>query len=90
MVVLPSHLKFPFQAVVASRCEAATLTPSERMTVLSMADETECEHELLVTADWDGMIEDVRLEVIWRRDADAETLRAVSDWPYWVGRGYQL
>jgi hypothetical protein len=55
-----------------------------------MPGEGECEHEMFATLRWerDGLA--VPLSQLRLVPADEQTARAVEDWHYWVGRGYEF
>ena len=60
----------------------------ETVTVLAMAPEEECEHEMFVRIQWQGRAFGVPLIQLEAKRADARTRQGIDDWRYWVGQGY--
>ena len=86
-------LAFPFPA----RCRVARATSplrgGERVTVIGMAPEEECEHEMVVRIRWMNWrlaVPLAQLDVRGARDVGAATREAVADWHYWLGQGCEL
>lgn len=84
---LDDRLHFPFAAIWLPRPGAA-LEDGERVVIVSMASEEECEDEILVMLDDPDELT-VPLELLRPLNADAVTQQAVEDWHYWVARGYR-
>jgi Calcium binding len=87
---LEERLKFPFKACCKSKRAASPLRIGEKMSVLGMAPEEECESEIFVRARWRSRRLAVPLSQLEPLTPDPETKEAVADWQYWVGRGYQF
>ena len=68
--------------------ETSPLRKGETVTVLAMAAEAECEHEMFVRIRWQGRLFGVPLAQLKGKQVDARTRQAVDDWHYWVSQGY--
>jgi Calcium binding len=84
---LADKINFPFQAKYSSRS-------GEIVEVVDMAEEEECETNMLVQIRYrERNTEDVftvPLTNVEPLEADAPTLEAIADWHYFLERGYQL
>ena len=85
---LDDNLRFPFTAKSQSS-KSKKLAKAKSFTVVEMADQDDCERDMLVMVALDeDNIEDqipvalANLEVI---EADEATREAIADWHYWVG-----
>jgi hypothetical protein len=87
---LEDKLKFPFKARCKSKREVSPLRVGEVVTVLGMAREEECESEMFVRLTWAGRRLAVPLSHLHPLAVDPLTKKAVADWHYWVGRGYNF
>jgi hypothetical protein len=87
---LEEKLKFPFRASCKSKCAASPLSIGEKVSVLRMAPEEECESEMVVRVRWRNRSLAVPLSQLEPLTPDPETKEAVADWHYWLGRGYQF
>jgi hypothetical protein len=88
---LDDRMQCPFQAVCVDKRRTSPLKEGAITQVIGMAPAEECEQEMLVEIDWEGDALAVplsQLEAI--AGVDAETQQAISDWHYWVNRGYEL
>ncbi|MDA0674190.1 MAG: calcium-binding protein [Cyanobacteria bacterium] len=88
---LEDRMQCPFSAVCVTKRRISPLKEGATVQVIGMAPEEECEKEMFVDIDYEGdtlAVPLMQLEAI--ADVDAETQQAVSDWHYWVNRGYQL
>ena len=88
---LEDHLQFPFTATCISKRAISPLSVKDKVEVVGMPGEDECEHEMFVTIRWEreGLAVPLsQLEPI--RQTDDETKQAVDDWHYWVKTGYEL
>jgi hypothetical protein len=88
---LEDKLGFPFPAVCVAERRTSPLRVREKVEVVGMAPEEECEHEMFVEIPW----EDRRLAVPLAQlkpaaKADEDTKEAVADWHYWIDQGYTL
>jgi hypothetical protein len=87
---LEERLKFPFKARCKSKHAVSPLRTGEEVTVLGMAPEEDCESEMFVRLKWGGRSMAVPLSQLEPLAADPSTLEAVSDWHYWIDRGYEF
>jgi hypothetical protein len=87
---LEGHLHFPFTATCISRRSISPLRVKDRVEVLSMALEDECEHEMFVMIRWEKEGLAVPLGQLRPIAAEAKNKQAVEDWHYWVKQGYQF
>lgn len=87
---LEDKLTFPFEA----RCiQARSLSPlrvGETVVVESLAAADDCQQEMFVLAHWQGRALGLPLIQLVAVEADAATVEAISDWHYWLGRGYSF
>lgn len=87
---LESKFATPFKARIA---EENTLNPLETetvVTVISLASEDCCEHDMFVNIECHIGKFSIPLQQITPIEADSETLEAIEDWQYWKARGYQF
>jgi hypothetical protein len=87
---LEERLKFPFKARCKSKRAVSPLRTGEEVTVLGMAPEEDCESEMFVRLKWGGRSMAVPLSQLEPLAADPATHEAVSDWHYWIDRGYEF
>jgi Calcium binding len=87
---LDDKMKVPFAARCRFRRPTSPLKAGERVEVQGMAPEDECESEMFVWVGWSGKQLAVPLGQLEPLSKDLETNEAVSDWLYWVDRGYEL
>ncbi len=87
---LEEGLKVPFKARCKSKREVSPLRVGEKVDVLGMAAEEECESEMFVRVRWGDRRLAVPLSQLEPMAADPATKEAVGDWHYWVARGYQF
>ena len=85
---LEDALRFPFEAGCVTERGISPLRKGETVTVLAMAPEEECEHEMFVRIQWQGRAFGVPLIQLEAKRADARTRQGIDDWRYWVGQGY--
>jgi hypothetical protein len=88
---LQEKLATPFAATCIKKRASSPLKLKEKVEVVAMASEEECEEEMFVMIEW----EDDELAVPLAQlepdeDADEETKEAVADWHYWVNKGYMF
>ena len=87
---LEDLLHFPFAArCIASRA-ISPLKKGEDVTVLAMAPEDECQHEMFVSVRWQDRLVAVPLAQLAGRRVDLPTRQAIEDWHYWRAQGYVL
>lgn len=83
---LQDNLGFPFKARCVIDRAVSPLTVGEKVTVLDMAPEEECERgEMFVFIRHGKGKLAVPLIQLQPMDADAKTVEAVGDWHYWNG-----
>jgi len=87
---LEDKLRFPFKAKCIATKKTSPLLIGEEVEVIEMAPETECEHDMFVMISWQKRSLAVPLWQLKVSKADKQTLQAVSDWHYWVKRGYEF
>ena len=87
---LEDKIQFPFQGRCIQVRNISPLRKKERVTVVRMAPENECMHEMFVKVQWQGRTFGVPLAQLQPISVDEETQEAVADWHYWVARGYEL
>jgi hypothetical protein len=85
---LEDRLRFPFQARRISKRTISPLRRGEEVSVLRMAPEEECMHEMFVRVRWEKRTLAVPLSQLRPHRVDAPARQAVEDWQYWVGQGY--
>lgn len=88
---LEGELRMPFSARCSGERSTSPLKLGQKVEVLGMADESECEREMFVTIRW----KKERLAVPLAQldpmgEVDESTWQAIEDWHYWVGRGYEF
>jgi hypothetical protein len=87
---LEENLKFPFQAQCIAARSISPLRKGERVDVLKMGPEDECEKEMFVTIRWQGRNLAVPLAQLEGVTVDDKTGEALQDWRYWLKRGYEF
>ena len=87
---LEERLGFPFRATCIAERITSPLRTGEKVRVVRMAPEDECEREMFIVIDWHGRALAVPLAQLAGVAVDEETRQAIGDWHYWVGRGYEL
>jgi hypothetical protein len=87
---LEETLHFPFRARCIKKRSISPLLSTEKVEVIGMPPEVECEKEMFVTVKWNGRVVAVPLSQLECCSKDKKTKEAVADWHYWVERGYQF
>jgi len=87
---LEDKIQFPFEAHCIEVRHISPLRKEDQVTVVQMAPEDECMHEMFVEVQWQGRTFGVPLAQLQPLEVDEETQEAVADWHYWVARGYEL
>lgn len=88
---LENQLRFPFTATCTKKRAVSPLQVTDKVDVIGLPSEDECEKEMFVTIRWekDGLAVPLsQLKPI--RNTDAQTREAIEDWHYWVNMGYQF
>lgn len=87
---IENNLTAPFRARCIAERPISPLRVGEEVEVIGMPPEDDCRHEIFVLVRWEGRRLGVPLSQLEGIAVDEETRRAIEDWRYWVGRGYQL
>ncbi len=87
---LKDNLSFPFKAKCSETLAVSPLAVGEKVEVIGMPPERECQHEMFVTVRWQERDLAVPLSQLQALKPDAETKEAMADWRYWVARGYEF
>ncbi|MDR1241968.1 MAG: calcium-binding protein [Deltaproteobacteria bacterium] len=85
---LDDKISFPFAAECIAVNKRNPLELGERITVVHMAGEDDCEHDIYVEISWKGKMLAVPLSQIKPLSADKDTVEVIGDWHYWKNRGY--
>ena len=86
---LEAALAFPFKARVQNARKTSPFAVGEIVQVVSLADEAECMHDVLVEVEYGRDTLAVPLSQLACMSRRKSTLRGVGDWHYWVARGYE-
>ena|SRR5215218_2034867 len=84
---LEEHLRFPFLAECSTKRRISPIQVHDKVKVVGMAPEEECEREIFVLIQWGRSRLCVPLIQLKPVAADEQTTQAVEDWHYWVGCG---
>lgn len=87
---LQDNMQFPFPARCVRTMARSPLHEGEQITVIQMAPENECLHEMIVEIQWQEHRLSVPLVQLQPLSKDKKTREAVADWHYWIVRGYRL
>ena len=88
---LEDKLRFPFTAHCIVERAISPLRKGDKVEIVGMAPEEECEHEMFVETCWDRRTLAIPLSQLQPVAAThKETREAVADWHYCVKRGYEL
>jgi hypothetical protein len=88
---LEEKLQFPFTATCIAERAISSLCKGDKVEVLEMAPERECQHEMFVGIRGERRPLGVPLSQLKPiSHTDKETKEAVADWHYWVVQGYEL
>jgi hypothetical protein len=88
---LQDNISFPFWAFCIVELKTSPLRPGDKVKILEMAPEDDCEHEMFVETTWRGRKLAVPLAQVQPLEStDDKTKEAVADWQYWTARGYEL
>jgi hypothetical protein len=85
---LDNRLQFPFSARCVSQRAISPLRRGDEVTVVGMAPEDECMHEMFVRVRREHFALAVPLSQLMPPRLDTGTRLALEDWRYWVARGY--
>jgi Calcium binding len=87
---LNDTLQFPFAARCIVQRATSPLEAGDKVEVVGMASDEDCEKEMLVLIQWKKRQLAVPLMQLEGIDVDEESQQAIADWQYWVGRGYEF
>ena len=87
---LGDKIEFPFKARCIQERKISPLRVDENVQVVGMISENDCLNEMFVEIEWSGRMFGVPLSQLEGIEVDKNTEEAISDWHYWVGRGYRL
>ena len=87
---LEEKLNFPFKAKCIAERAISPLNKGEKVEVIGMPPEDECEKEMFVNIKWQKRALAVPLSQLADIEADEETKERIEDWHYWVKRGNEF
>lgn len=87
---LDEKITFPFQARCIMKRFVSPLEPGEEITIEGMGPEEECMHEMFVVGKWMDRQIAVPLYQLEALNGDLNTHQAITDWLYWIARGYEI
>lgn len=87
---MENSLKFPFPASCARKRDISPLKLKEKVEVVGLPSEDECEKEMFVTILWQDRSFSVPLDQLKCECRDRKAKQAVEDWHYWVTQGYRF
>ena len=87
---LADNMQFPFSARCIAPRTTSPLEPGDKVEVVGMAPEEECEHEMFGLIRRKSRPLAVPLMQLEGIKVDEETQQAIEDWHYWVDQGYEL
>lgn len=88
---LEDRLQFPFTATCIAQRAVSPLRVKDKVQVIGMPPEAECESEVFVTIQWDRP-EGLAVPLAQLKPTaktEAQTKEAVADWYYWRSMGYE-
>lgn len=88
---LQDNITFPFRAICITEKRISPLRPGDKVKIVEMASEDDCQHEMFIETTWRGRSLAIPLAQVQPLDeTDEKTKEAVADWHYWIARGYEL
>ena len=87
---LEENLHFPFSARCIAHRSISPLKLGEKVEVVGMPPEEECEHDMFVLIRRKSDKFGVPLIQLEGVDVDEDTKQVIEDWHYWVKQGYDL
>ena len=87
---LEDRLHFPFVARCIAERSISPLRVGDKVDVVAMAPEAECQHEMFVLIPWERRTLAVPLAQLEGIAVDEQTRQVIQDWHYWVAQGYEL
>ena len=83
---LEDQLGFPFRARCVAERAISPLRVGDKLEVVGMAPEEECQHEMFVLIRWERGTLAVPLAQLEGIGVDEQTRQVMEDWQYWVVR----
>ncbi len=87
---LEEKISFPFQARCIIKRFISPLEPGEEILIEGMGPEEECMHDMFVIGRWMNRVIAVPLYQLEALNGDDDTHLALTDWLYWIVRGYEI
>src|SRR2546430_13341309 len=87
---LEDKLDFPFRAKCIAQRVISPLQAGDKVEVIGMAPESDCQHEIFVIIQWEGRTLGVPLSQLKGIAVEQDPKQAIEDWHYWVQQGYQF
>ena len=88
---LQDKLYFPFLARCIAERATSPLCKGDKVEIVRMAPEKECQHEMFVETRLERRTLAVPLSQLKLiKTVDENTKEAIEDWHYWVDQGYML
>ena len=88
---LENELGFPFSAQCTVERSTSPLKKGEKLTVIGMAAQDDCETEMFVTVRWNRRTLAVPLgQLTPTPSIDEATTEAIADWHYWLEQGREF
>jgi hypothetical protein len=87
---LESVMTFPFKVECITERKTSPLRKGEKVKVLGMSPEDDCQKEIFVQIELQGREMGVPLAQLRPIKVDEQTQEAVEDWHYWVNMGYEF
>lgn len=87
---LENNLSFPFKAQCIAERAKSPLNQGDKVEVVGMPPEDECEDEIFVNIQWQKRTLAVPLSQLRGIKVDEETQQGIEDWHYWVDMGYEF
>ena len=87
---LQDNMVFPFKAKCIKLGSASPLSPGEIVEVSGIDADENCENDMFVKIRWKGGSLCVPLQQLEGVNVDDRTMRAITDWAYWVSQRYNF
>ena len=87
---LEERLQFPFEAECMSDRPTSPLRVGDKVNVIGMPREEDCEHDMLVNIRWYERVLSVPLAQLIGVNVEDDAHQAIQDWHTWIDRGYEL
>ncbi len=87
---LEEKINFPFQARCIIKRFISPLEPGEEILIEGMGPEEECMHDMFVIGRWMNRVIAVPIYQLEALNGDVDTHQALTDWLYWIARGYEI